>query len=120
MLLDTNIIIYAAQKNHPELPKFIAQHLPSVSVVSYIEALGYAQLPPAERSDLEAFFRDSRMLPLSPPVMEEAVRLKQARKMSLGDSVIAATALVHGLTLVTRNVADFRWIPGLTLHNPLP
>lgn len=89
-------------------------------MISYIEALGYPHLPPAERTDLEAFFRNSRMLPLSPPVMEEAVRLKQARKMSLGDSVIAATALVYGFTLVTRNVTDFRWISGLNLHNPLP
>jgi predicted nucleic acid-binding protein len=36
----------------------------------------------------------------------------------LGDAIIAATALVHGLTLVTRNVDDFKHIAGLELENP--
>ena len=38
--------------------------------------------------------------------------------MGLGDALIAATAPVHGLTLVTRNVKDFRWIDGLDLLDP--
>ena len=49
----------------------------------------------------------------------EAIRLRQQRKMSLGDSLIAGTALTHGLKLVTCNIADFRWIPALTLIDPL-
>jgi hypothetical protein len=39
--------------------------------------------------------------------------------MSLGDSIVAATALVHGRTLVTCNTEDFRWIPNLSLLDPL-
>ena len=57
--------------------------------------------------------------PLTQPVLDEAVRLRQQRRMSLGDALIAATALVHGLRLVTRNVDDFRWVDGLNLLNPL-
>ena len=38
--------------------------------------------------------------------------------MSLGDALVAGTALVHSLTLVTRNVEDFQWIQGLSLLNP--
>jgi predicted nucleic acid-binding protein len=38
--------------------------------------------------------------------------------MSLGDALVAGTALVHELTLVTRNVDDFQWIQGLSLLNP--
>jgi len=38
--------------------------------------------------------------------------------MSLGDALVAGTALTHGLTLVTRNVEYFQWIQGLSLLNP--
>ncbi|WP_413163364.1 hypothetical protein ACL6C3_28730 [Capilliphycus salinus ALCB114379] len=38
--------------------------------------------------------------------------------MTLGDAIIAGTALMYELTLITRNVDDFRWIPQLNLLNP--
>jgi predicted nucleic acid-binding protein len=97
---------------------FIATHASAVSAVSYVEVLGYHKLTDAERTLLEAFFATARMLPLSQPVLEQAVRLRQQRKMSLGDSLVAGTALVHGRTLVTRNVDDFTWIVGLTVLDP--
>jgi predicted nucleic acid-binding protein len=39
--------------------------------------------------------------------------------MSLGDAIVAGTALTHKLELVTRNVRDFSWIQGLMITNPL-
>jgi len=39
--------------------------------------------------------------------------------MSLGDSLIAATALQYNLILVTHNTDDFDWIEELTLLDPL-
>ena len=89
-----------------------------VSAVSYVEVLGYHQLDDEERQYLEAFFRLAQVLPLSQTVLDQAVALRQQRKMSLGDALVAGTALVYGLTLVTRNVEDFQWIQGLSLLNP--
>lgn len=37
--------------------------------------------------------------------------------MTLGDSIIAATALVKNLELITANTKDFDWIPELDLSN---
>lgn len=108
MLLDTNIVIYAAKGQHPEVRKLLKEHDPVVSVISYVEALGFTRIDAQEKANLEAFFQEWQLL-----------RLRQTRKMRLGDSIIAATALVHGQTLVTRNVADFRWISGLGLMNPV-
>jgi toxin FitB len=119
MLLDTNIIIYAVQQQYPQVRRFVARQTPLVSVISYIEALGFPRIQHDEKTALEDFFRDVRRLPLSETVMVEAARLRQTRKMSLGDSIIGATALVYGLTLVTRNLSDFQWIPGLKLLDPL-
>ena len=36
------------------------------------------------------------------------------------DSIVAATALLHGAELQTRNVADFQKIPDLKVINPIP
>jgi predicted nucleic acid-binding protein len=118
MLVDSNILIYAAQPTYAHLRQFIAAHAPAVSAISYVEVLGYHQLDEEERHYVEAFFRLARVLPLSQTVLEQAVALRQQRKMSLGDALVAGTALVHGLTLVTRNVEDFQWIQGLSLLNP--
>ena len=107
MLVDSNILIYAAQPAYAHLRQFIAAQAPAVSAVSYVEVLGYHQLDDEERQYLEAFFRLARVLPLSQAVLDQAVGLRQQRKMSLGDALVAGTALVHGLTLVTRNVEVF-------------
>jgi hypothetical protein len=118
MLVDSNILIYAAQPGYAQLQQFIADHAPAVSAVSYVEVLGYRQLDDEERQYLEEFLRLAQVLPLSQTVLEQAVTLRQQRKMSLGDALVAGTALVHGLTLVTRNMEDFHWIQGLSLLNP--
>lgn len=91
----------------------------AVSLVGYVvEALGFWKLDASERSRLERFFLGMEVLPIPDLVAREAVRLRQQRKMGLGDSIVAGTALVHGRTLVTRNARDFQWIPGLKLLNP--
>jgi predicted nucleic acid-binding protein len=38
--------------------------------------------------------------------------------MTLGDALVAGTALIHNLTLVIRNTSDFDWVAGLSLLNP--
>lgn len=58
------------------------------------------------------------VLPISNAVLDRAVLLRQMRRMTLGDAIIGATALVYGRTLATRNIGDFRWIAELTLINP--
>ncbi|NET62250.1 MAG: type II toxin-antitoxin system VapC family toxin [Symploca sp. SIO2E6] len=118
MLLDSNIIIYAAQSENQFLRSFIAQHSPVVSALSCIEVLGYHQLSNEDKIYFDDFFTAVQILPISQDVINQAVRLKQIKKMSLGDSIIAGTALVDDLTLITRNVDDFSWITELKLMNP--
>jgi toxin FitB len=118
MLLDSNIIIYSAQSENEFLRQLIAERTPAVSAVSYVEVLGYHRLSDSERSHFEVFFAEAQVLPLSQPVLDAAVRLRQAKKIKLGDSLVAGTALLYGLTLVTRNVDDFIGIDGLSVLNP--
>ncbi|MFI7482001.1 PIN domain-containing protein [Kocuria sp. M1R5S2] len=41
-------------------------------------------------------------------VVEQAVRAGESHRRNVIDRMLAATAMVHGLTLVTRNAADFK------------
>ncbi len=118
MLLDSNIIIYAAKQEHADLRELIVRHGPAVSAISLVEVLGYHGLTDTERQHFEAFFATAPVLPLSDAVLEQAIKLRQAKKMTLGDALIPATALVHKRTLVTRNTKDFEWIAGLSVLNP--
>ena len=121
MLLDSNIVIYTSKEGHGDLLQLI-YGLPqaSVSIVSYIEALGYHRLVESELQTLEDIFRRCRILPLTDNIADRAISLRRQRRMGLGDAIIAATAVTHNLTLVTHNTEDFRWINGLGLLDPLP
>ncbi|MBW4565412.1 MAG: type II toxin-antitoxin system VapC family toxin [Mojavia pulchra JT2-VF2] len=118
MLLDSNIIIYSAQPEYPQLRDLIAEYTPAVSALSYLEVLGYHLLTEQQRQYFEEFFQVAQVLPISQDVLNQAVILRQQRRMTLGDAIIAGTALVHGLILITRNIDDFRWIAQLELLNP--
>ncbi len=88
-------------------------------MISYIEALGYHRLIEEERQFLEQFFQATEVLPLSDGVVRWAIRLRQRRRMTLGDAIVAGTAVEHGRTLVTHNADDFRWISEIKLLDPL-
>ena len=117
-LLDSNIVIDSGKAGAEAVWELIGDGLACVSAVTYIEVLGYHRLADADREDFEEFFSMIQLLLITPAVMAEAIRLRQIRRMSLGDSLIAGTALVHGLVLITRNVGDFSWVEGLTVIDP--
>ncbi len=119
MILDSNLIIYAARPDYPGLKHFITARSPAVSAISIVEVLGFHNLSPADRQHFEAFFAAAEILPLSDPVLAQAVALRQDRRMSLGDALIAATALVFGRELLTHNLQDFTWVPALIASDPL-
>lgn len=119
MLLDSNIVIYASQPQHLVLRLYLDSVQRSVSIVSYIEALGFHSLTDDAEDYITNLFRGSRILPLTDAIAQRAIALRQQRRMGLGDAIIAATALTHNLTLVTHNTEDFRWIPELELLDPV-
>jgi len=61
---------------------------------------------------------DGRVLAVTSTTADLAGRIASVRTRSLADCLIAATALEHHLTLVTRNVADFEDVEGLEIVNP--
>ena len=119
MLIDSNIVIYASQPQYLVLRLFLDSVRRSISIVSFIEALGYHRLTADAEDYITDLFRGSQILPLTNTIAQQAVALRQQRRMGLGDAIIAATSLTHNLTLVTHNTEDFRWINELQLLDPL-
>jgi predicted nucleic acid-binding protein len=75
--------------------------------------LGFSRLLLTDKLVFEAYFSSVPILPLTDTIINEAIRLRQQRRRSLGDSIIAATALLHNMPVLTHNVADFSTVDGL-------
>lgn len=119
-LIDTNVIIdYTSNLIPLDASNFIENIFNSdffISVVVKIEALGYNEEEKKMRL-LEEFISTSTIIPLDDIVTQKTIELRKLKKLKLGDAIIASTAIVHNLTLITRNVADFKNIPNLEVVN---
>ena len=118
MLLDTNILIYMAQPGGEKLQSQLLGMAPAASQISRVEALGFHRITPKEDAQLRKVFGWVEVLPMNEAVADAAIALRRARNMKLGDALIAATALLYRLPLMTRNEADFRHLTSLTIINP--
>ena len=117
ILLDSNIFIYLASgtlDRHLITGKDIAH-----ASITKIESLGFTRIQANELLLLEALFSESYNLSLTDDVVERATKLRQAKNMSLGDAIVAATALEQNYELWTANEDDFTHIEGLRIRNPL-
>ena len=119
ILLDSNILIYSAQAAHESLRLLMSNPQNAVSAFTMLEVLGYPALLPIDKTYFQSVFAVLEVKEVSLPIIQQAILLRQMRKMSPGDALIAATALHFGYELYTRNVTDFNWITGLSIVNPI-
>jgi len=115
MILDSNILIYFVEPGYERLREYLEQQETELfaSLISKLEVLGYHQLTIVSRLDLERLLGNMSILPISNSVIDKAIQLRQQRRRSLGDAIIAATALLRNLPVLNNNVADFSDIEGL-------
>lgn len=118
-LLDTNILIYAAQPDNAHLRQLFSAPNVFVSDITKVETLGYHKITIEEKEYFEHLFYIIPALPISQKIIQKAIHLKQSKKMSLGDALIGATAIIHQLILITANTKDFSKIPEIKAENPL-
>lgn len=134
-LLDTNVISELRKVRLGRADKNVAQWADSVDAIDlYLSAITIQELELGvllvERREPTqgAIFRtwlenhvlpafSGRILPVDIAVAQRCALLHVPDPRPAMDSLIAATALVHGLTLVTRNVTDFQ-SSGVVMLNP--
>jgi len=135
-LLDTNVLSEFNRRGEPN--RLVKQWLEAAdtdslyaSVLTFGEIrLGVELLPPGKRRtqleqwldrDLPEWF-EGRILPVDQSIADRWGLLRaqaqmKVRALSVIDALLAATALQHNLTIVSRNVSDFS-IVGLAVVNP--
>lgn len=114
---DTNIIIYLGNKTLGE--EIVGSEPICYASITLIESLGYPDILSAEQQRITELLNTMTEIPLTEPIIKAAVRIRQLRMMSLGDAIVAATALENESELWTANTEDFAHVEGLSVHNPL-
>jgi len=121
-LLDSNVVIDYIAGLFPEkamqwLNNLIDEEI-NVSIITKIEVLSYDPEKDDNYSILIDFFDTSNMLELTKETVNKTIIIRQKQKIKLPDAIIASTALVNGLILVSRNIKDFKVISDLEVVNP--
>jgi predicted nucleic acid-binding protein len=119
MLIDSNLIIYATQPPYAQMRGWLVDNATHYCAITRLETLGYHHLGDAEQQAIMAILENLEILMITKVTLEIAIALRQQRKMSLGDALIAASCLEHQLPLATANDKDFDWIEDLEIVNPL-
>jgi len=120
---DTNTVIYYLQRQFPpSAEKFMDnladEALPVISAITEIELLCWKSATEKDLKVLHNFIDDVLIIELERPIKYKTADIRKRHKIKLPDAIIAATALVYELTLVSRNVSDFKIIDELQLINP--
>jgi len=117
-LIDTNALIeyigdLLPKKAHSFISGIIDEQF-IISVINKIEVLGHN----TAGNDIEDFIELADVIELTGDITSKTIELRKLYKTKLPDAIIAATALVHELTIITRNTKDFEKIEGLKVINP--
>jgi predicted nucleic acid-binding protein len=120
---DTNTVIYYLQQQFPPLAEKLIDNMvnearPAISAITEIELLCWKSAAEKDLDVLHNFIEDSLVIELEQPIKYKTADIRKKHKIKLPDAIIAATALVYELSLVSRNVSDFKNIEGLPLINP--
>lgn len=123
-LIDTDVAIHLRDQSGPVVRRVgELSARPSLSMLSQVELENgvhkYPELAEIRRAAVDLLLRSFPVLPFDAPAMRAYRGILESAGYSrrkVMDRMIAATALVHDLALVTMNGRDYEDIPGLRLE----
>jgi len=106
-LVDSNIIIYHLN-NESLATEFLLNNANqcAISQITYIEVLSFPFTPEQER-DVKNLLERFKMIDVNKEIAIQATVNRKIKKIKIPDNIIASTAQVNNLILVTRNSLDF-------------
>lgn len=120
-LIDSNIISgYFSNLLKQEALNFVAgviDLVPNISVITQIESLSWVNADKNKELILQDFVKDSVIIPLTQEIVFKCISIRRSRKIKTPDAIIAATAIIHKLILIT-NDSHFLNIKDLTVILP--
>jgi len=118
-LIDTNTVIdYLDNKFPVNAADMLDVEELDISVITRMELLAWRNAEPEQIFILNQFINSVVIWGLDEPVILKGIEIRKEYSIKLPDAIIAATAMVYDLSLVTRNIDDFKNIKGLKLINP--
>ena len=118
-LIDTNAVIDYLDNKLPDKAGELMDGIDSrISVITRMELLSWPGASQEQTQILNEFINASEVFALEEPVIVKAVDIRKTFKTKIPDAIIAATAIVNKLALITRNTKDFEKIEGLEVLNP--
>lgn len=116
-LFDTNILIYESAGD-PKIAAFLDINSKEIfytpSIVA-LEFLSYPLITLETEAKFKNFLKQTVIIGLDLLVAETSAKLRRNYKLKLGDAIVAASALITGSTLLTRNTRDFKKVKNLKL-----
>ncbi len=118
-LIDTNAVIDYLDNKLPDKAGELMDGIDSrISVITRMELLSWPGASQEQTLILNEFINASEVFALEEPVIVKAVDIRKTVKSKLPDAIIAATAIVNNLSLITRNTKDFDKIQELEVVDP--
>ena len=118
-LIDSNVIIdFCNGKLSINGRTFLENIEPEISIITNIELFATKNISEQEYALLNKFVAITTIHPVNADLVKTIIDIRQFYKLKLPDAIIAATALVFNLDLVSRNLSDFERINGLQVIDP--
>jgi len=119
ILADSNCVIDYLDNKLPENAIVLLESAQiELSIINKIELLAWHAASSEQINILQGFINICLIHSLSEAIILKTIEIRKNFLLKLPDAIIAATALTHTLTLYSRNLSDFKKVPGLTIINP--